>query len=69
MQTIIGLVAGGFGVSLVPSSVGAVDRSGVAFRPLVGPVPTIELAIAWQPRTDSPVRNEFLAVAHAVRRP
>jgi DNA-binding transcriptional LysR family regulator len=69
MQTIISLVAGGFGVSLVPSSVGAVDRTGVAFRPLVGPIPTIELAIAWQPRTDSPVRNEFLAVAHAVRRP
>ena len=31
MQTIISLVAGGFGVSLVPASVGTVDRSGVAF--------------------------------------
>ncbi|MGA2758356.1 MAG: LysR substrate-binding domain-containing protein, partial [Solirubrobacteraceae bacterium] len=29
MQTIISLVAGGFGVSLVPASVGAVERSGV----------------------------------------
>ena len=29
MQTIISLVAGGFGVSLVPASVGQVDRSGV----------------------------------------
>ena len=43
MQTIISLVAGGFGVSLVPASVGSVDRSGVAFRPFVGPAPTIEL--------------------------
>ena len=46
MQTIISLVAGGFGVSLVPASVGQVDRSGVAFRPFTGPMPTIELAIA-----------------------
>ena len=37
MQTIISLVAGGFGVSLVPASVGQVDRSGVAFRPFAGP--------------------------------
>ena len=37
MQTIISLVAGGFGVSLVPASVGQVERSGVAFRPIVGP--------------------------------
>ena len=48
MQTIISLVAGGFGVSLVPASVGQVDRSGVAFRPFAGPTPTIELAIAWR---------------------
>ena len=37
MQTIISLVAGGFGVSLVPASVGQVDRSGVAFRADRGP--------------------------------
>ena len=66
MQTIISLVAGGFGVSLVPASVGEVDRSGVTFRPFVGPAPAIELAIAWRPRTDSPVRNEFLAAARAL---
>ena len=48
MQTIISLVAGGFGVSLVPASVGQVDRSGVAFRPIAGPTPTIELALAWR---------------------
>ena len=37
MQTIISLVAGGFGVSLVPESVGQIDRSGVAFRAIAGP--------------------------------
>jgi len=49
-QTIISLVAGGFGVSLVPASVGTVDRSGVVFRPFAGPTPTIELAVALAQR-------------------
>ncbi len=63
MQTIISLVAGGFGVSLVPASVGQVERSGVAFLPLAGSTPTIELEIAWRPGgTDSPVRSEFLSL-------
>ena len=63
MQTIISLVAGGFGVSLVPASVGQVDRSGVAFRPLVGRTPTIELALAWRAGSGSPVRDAFVATA------
>jgi DNA-binding transcriptional LysR family regulator len=63
MQTIISLVAGGFGVSLVPASVGQVDRSGVAFRPFSGPMPTIELAVAWRRGAGTPVREEFLSVA------
>ena len=52
MQTIISLVAGGFGVSLVPASVGQVERSGVTFRPIAGPTPTIELALAWRRGAD-----------------
>jgi len=69
MQTIISLVAGGFGVSLVPASVGQVDRSGVAFRPLAGPTPTIELSLAWRSGEDSPVRNAFIATARPARMP
>ena len=75
MQTIISLVAGGFGVSLVPASVGQVERTGVAFVPLAGPTPTIELALAWRRGSESPVRNEFLGVVpragarRALRRP
>ena len=67
MQTIISLVAGGFGVSLVPASVGQVERSGVTFLPISGPTPTIELALAWRRGTDLPVRNEFLVGAGAAR--
>ena len=69
MQTIISLVAGGFGVSLVPTSVGQVDRSGVAFRPIAGATQTIELSVAWRAGTGSPVRDAFLAVARPARPP
>jgi DNA-binding transcriptional LysR family regulator len=67
MQTIISLVAGGFGVSLVPASVGQVDRSGVVFLPFAGPMPTIELAVAWRTGPGTPVRDEFLSVARPRR--
>ena len=69
MQTIISLVAGGFGVSLVPTSVGQVDRSGVAFRPIAGATQTIELSVAWRAGPGSPVRDAFLAVARPARPP
>ncbi len=63
MQTVIGLVASGFGVSLVPASVSETERSGVAFRPLADPSPAVELTIAWRAGTHSPVRDAFLRVA------
>jgi DNA-binding transcriptional LysR family regulator len=63
MQTIIGLVASGFGVSLVPASVGETERAGVAFRPLADRSPQIELALAWSTDADSPARDAFLALA------
>jgi DNA-binding transcriptional LysR family regulator len=63
MQTILGLVASGFGVSLVPASVGESERPGVAFRPLADPSPEIELAIAWRRAARSSVRDAFLRVA------
>jgi DNA-binding transcriptional LysR family regulator len=68
MQTIISLVAGGFGVSLVPASVGHVERSGVTFLPIAGPTPTIELALAWRRGADLPVRKEFVKAARASAR-
>ena len=63
MQTIIGLVASGFGVSLVPASVGETDRAGVTFRPLADRSPQIELALAWSADARSPALDAFLALA------
>lgn len=45
-STLITLVAGGLGVAVVPEQVRALGLDGVAYRPLVRPTSTVELAIA-----------------------
>jgi DNA-binding transcriptional LysR family regulator len=60
MQTLIGLVAAGVGVSLVPGSVSALARSGVVYRPLAGVTPRVPLAAAWRTGDDSPALAAFL---------
>ena len=63
MQTLIGLVAAGIGVALVPISVSLLHRPGVVYRPLSGRAPTVELALAWRSGPLSPVVAAFLAIA------
>jgi DNA-binding transcriptional LysR family regulator len=50
-STLITLVAGGLGVAVVPAPVTALALEGVVYLPLVRPVTTVELAVAY--RTDS----------------
>lgn len=52
MQTIVGLVAAGAGVSLVPASVEKIHGTGVAYRPLKGESPPARIGAAW--RTGNP---------------
>jgi DNA-binding transcriptional LysR family regulator len=65
MQTVIGLVAAGVGISLVPESVRALQRSGVTYRALAEDAPTVELAVAHREGDDSPVLNAFLTLTRA----
>ncbi|TXL74579.1 LysR family transcriptional regulator [Vineibacter terrae] len=69
MQTVVGLVAAGFGAALVPASVAAVRRRGVVFRPIKVSAPDdmlhLDLIMAWDARRASPTRDRFL---DAVRR-
>ena len=67
MQTVVGLVAAGLGVSLVPASVGADAHHGVAYRPVAGTAPVVELALAWRPDALSPTVESFLATAQSAR--
>jgi DNA-binding transcriptional LysR family regulator len=65
MQTVIGLVAAGVGVSLVPESVRALMRRGVSYRPLDGDAPRVRLEMAWRKADESTVLAAFLARARA----
>jgi DNA-binding transcriptional LysR family regulator len=65
IQTVLGLVAAGMGISLIGESVAARERSGVVHRPLSGSRATVATALAWRPQDDSPVLAAFLALARA----
>lgn len=52
MQTVLGLVAAGIGLAIVPSSVAALRRTGVVLRQLDGAACRVDLAAVW--RTDNP---------------
>jgi len=63
MQTIVGLVAGGIGVALVPCSLQNIPRRGVAYKPIRGLSPTVELGMIWRRDDPTVVLNPFLEVA------
>jgi len=69
MQTVIGLVAAGVGISIVPESVRALVRRGVTYRRLVEDVPQVELAVAWRTDDESPIQRAFLALVNDARAP
>lgn len=66
IQTIVGLVAGGIGVALVPGSTLSLPRQGVVYRPLRGATPTVEMAAVWRRGDASAVLRSFLRVVHEV---
>lgn len=54
LQAILGLVAAAVGVAFVAESVGRhLARSGVVFRPLLGPAPILTTGAAWREATQS----------------
>ncbi|WP_235401650.1 LysR family transcriptional regulator [Rubrobacter aplysinae] len=63
MQTIVGLVAGNLGVSLVPASLRNFRRTGVVYRSVAGLSPTVELGMVWRRGNQGPVVESFLLCA------
>ena len=65
LQTVLGLVTAGFGVALLPASLGACMPAGVVMLPLASGAPAplrqLDLYMAWDPRRTSPVRERLLA--------
>jgi DNA-binding transcriptional LysR family regulator len=63
MDTVVGLVAAGYGVAVVPASVAGREPRDVTFARLVPAGPPIELALAVPDRPPSPVAERFVALA------
>ncbi|MNM86592.1 Hca operon transcriptional activator [compost metagenome] len=71
MQTLIALVAGGFGIALLPASLATEVREDVVFRPLdvdaTEEQSKLDLLMAWNENHVSPIRDRLiLAVRHAL---
>lgn len=62
MQTIVGLVAGGIGVALVPASVQNLRRKGVVYKTVRGLSPSVELGVVWRSDDKGAVLRSFLNV-------
>ena len=60
--TIVSLIAGGMGVSILPASLRSLQRSGVVYRPLKTPAPTSDMAVIWRPVDESPTLHSFLEI-------
>jgi DNA-binding transcriptional LysR family regulator len=65
MQTIVGLVAGGIGVALVPACLRNLHRKGVVYKSVHGLSPTVELGMIWRRDDANPVLHSFLRVARS----
>ncbi|MBA2442605.1 MAG: hypothetical protein H0V53_09400 [Rubrobacter sp.] len=64
MQTIVGLVAGGLGVALMPSSLQNLRRQGVVYKTVHGLSQTVEMGVVCRREDHSPVLRAFLEVAY-----
>jgi DNA-binding transcriptional LysR family regulator len=66
MQTIIGMVAAGIGVALVPASESNLTRKGVVYKPIQDEGLEVELAMVWAPEGSSPTLRAFLSTVGEV---
>jgi DNA-binding transcriptional LysR family regulator len=66
MQTILGLVAAGLGIALIPASARHLRSGEVVYCTLQPSVIHVEMALAWPKDAASPVLQAFLGVAREV---
>nr|WP_315847215.1 LysR substrate-binding domain-containing protein [uncultured Achromobacter sp.] len=64
LQTVVALVAAGFGVALLPASLAQTAGGDVVFRPIAADAPAsllhLDLLIGWNPERASPVRDRLV---------
>lgn len=66
MVTILGLVAGEVGISILPSSVQNLQRQGVVYRPIQEKTPVNQLIAVWRHADTSTILEQFLKIAETV---
>jgi DNA-binding transcriptional LysR family regulator len=62
IQTVLGLVASGMGVCLLPNFVKNIRRPGVQYIPLSGAPPEVKLAVVWRSDNPSIIVKSFVNV-------
>lgn len=62
VQTVLGLVASGLGVCLLPDFIRNIERPGVRYIPLSGPPHAVKLAVVWRSDDPSPLVRSFVSV-------
>ena len=66
LQTIVGLVASGVGIAILPSSAERVSREGVVYRVLDVPDATSWMGLAWGEGDESKLVKNFVRTVHEV---
>jgi DNA-binding transcriptional LysR family regulator len=66
MVTILGLVAGEIGISILPASVQNLQRKGVVYKTLQERVVTNQLAAVWRRDNSSPILANFIKIIEAL---
>lgn len=66
MQTILGLVAAGIGVALVPESMGRIPRDGVICRRLTDADAYSDLVLVWNEREERQTVRNFVDMAESL---
>jgi DNA-binding transcriptional LysR family regulator len=64
MVTILGLVAGGIGFSMLPDSLKNFHRQGVVYRPISGQMNANRLHLVWRSQDRSPILDNFIDALH-----
>lgn len=60
MLTILSLVAGEMGVSLLPANVENIQRQGVIYRSIAEQIPTLQIVASWRKDNESLILQNFL---------
>jgi DNA-binding transcriptional LysR family regulator len=66
LQTIVGLVASGVGIAILPSSAERISREGVVYRALDVPDATSWMGLAWVEGDESKLVKNFVRAVHEV---